>query len=88
MTAGLEAAHLKRAAMKDAGVKPVLLNPIEKARRNPQSLRLAINGQCYGCVGAGHDPNPINAIRECEIKDCTLWPVRPYQRHNEVDEVE
>lgn len=87
MNAALEAAHLKLAEMKEAGIKPVLLNPIEKARRNPQSLRLAVNGKCYDCVGAGHDPNPRGAIRDCAISDCTLWPVRPYQRRDSGIEV-
>ncbi|UZR27466.1 hypothetical protein [Methylococcus mesophilus] len=61
------------------------LSPIEKARRNPASLRLAINGKCWDCVGCGVDPNPRKAIGQCCISDCTLWPVRPYQRMAESD---
>jgi hypothetical protein len=87
MNAALEAAHLKLAEMKAAGIKVVPLNPIEKARRNPQSLRCAIDGKCFDCVGAGHDPNPRGAIRDCAISDCTLWPVRPYQRRDSGIEV-
>ena len=86
MSTGLELAQRKRAELKEAGIKVVILNPIEKARRNPQSLRYAINGKCFDCVGAGDDPNPRGAIRECAIRDCTLWPVRPYQRQDEVED--
>ena len=86
MSTGLELARIKRAEMTAAGIKVVVLSPTEKARRNPLSLRCAINGKCYDCVGAGNDPNPRGAIRECAISDCTLWPVRPYQRNDEVDD--
>ena len=85
MSTGLELARLKRTEMAAAGIKVVVLDPIEKARRNPKSLRLAINGKCFDCVGAGHDPNPRGAIRECAILDCSLWPVRPYQRGDTED---
>ena len=68
--------RLERAA---AGVKVERLDPIEKARRNPKSLRLAINGHCWDCIGAGADPHPKSDIRNCAILECTLWPVRPYQ---------
>lgn len=75
----LEKARLARQAMRDAGISVERLDPIEKARQNPTSLRLAINGKCWDCVGAGVDANPRRAIRECHITGCTLWPVRPYQ---------
>ncbi|WP_026610732.1 hypothetical protein [Methylocaldum szegediense] len=55
------------------------LDPIEKARLDPKSLRKAINGKCWDCIGAGADPNPRGAIANCHITLCTLWPVRPYQ---------
>lgn len=53
--------------------------PIEKAQENPKSLRLAINAKCFDCMGCGFDGHPANEIRLCEISDCPLWPVRPYQ---------
>lgn len=81
----LEKAHQVMAERKAAGIKTVILTPIEKAKRNPKSLRCAINGKCWDCIGAGADPNPRGAIRECAILDCTLWPVRPYQA-GDVDE--
>ena len=83
----LDLARQAAAAKRAAGISLERLDPIEKARRNPKSLRLAINGKCWDCVGAGADPNPRGAIRECAITDCTLHPVRPYQTA-EVDETE
>ena len=87
MSTGLELARIKRAEMTAAGIPVERLDPIEKAMRYPQSLRFAINGKCWDCIGAGHDPNPRGAIRDCEIDDCTLWPVRPYQRKDSGIEV-
>lgn len=79
LLSALDKARVVAAERRAAGIKPVILNPIEKARRSPASLRAAINGKCWDCVGAGADPNPRGAIRDCAIRDCTLWPVRPYQ---------
>lgn len=56
-----------------------VLDPIEKARNNPKSLRLAINAKCWDCVGAGSDPHPRKEIGNCVMTDCPLYPVRPYQ---------
>lgn len=81
----LEKARAASAALRDAGIDPVRLDPIEKSRANPTSLRLAINGKCWDCVGAGSDPNPRATIRECAITECTLHPVRPFQSKTEVD---
>lgn len=76
---GLEIARQKNLERREQGIKPVVLDPIAKAKANPQSLRLAINGKCWDCIGAGADPNPRRLIRDCEVTDCALWPVRPYQ---------
>jgi len=54
--------------------------PIEKAKDKPASLRLAINAMCFDCIGCGFDSYPQNEIRNCQIKDCSLWNVRPYQK--------
>jgi len=75
----LAKAQAVMAAKRAAGIKIVVLDPIAKARANPRSLRLAINGKCWDCIGAGADSNPRAAIRDCAIQDCTLWPVRPYR---------
>lgn len=75
----LQKAHLVNQERRAAGIKSVTLDPIAKAARNPRSLRLALNAKCWDCIGAGADPNPRGAIRDCAIRDCSLWPVRPYQ---------
>lgn len=80
MNPGLEAAQLKREELKRAGIQPERLDPIERAKRNPTSLRLAINAECFRCVGQGDDANPARLIRECEVKTCGLWNVRPHQK--------
>ena len=58
-------------------------DPIKKALARPRSLRLAINAMCWDCIGAGADPNPRAAIRECSIMTCPLNRVRPYQKVEE-----
>jgi hypothetical protein len=55
------------------------LDPIEKAMRNPTSLRLAINAKCYDCEGRDADPNVRQRIGDCRVPKCPLYPVRPYQ---------
>lgn len=57
---------------------------IEKSQDKPTSLRLAINAKCFDCVGCGFDPYPQNEIRHCQIKDCSLWNLRPYQNKKPV----
>jgi hypothetical protein len=55
------------------------LDPLEKARRNPKSLRLAVNAKCFDCEGGNADPNVQRRIGTCSIAACPLHPVRPYQ---------
>jgi hypothetical protein len=81
----LEMARKKRADMAEQGIKVVVLDPIEKAAKHPSSLRMAVNAMCWDCVGAGADANPRAAIRECGIKKCPMWNVRPYQVKDEPD---
>lgn len=80
MNKALLAAHEARAARKALGIETVKRNPIERARDNPTSLRWAINGKCWDCIGGDADPNPRRRIGACEIVGCTLHPVRPYQK--------
>ena len=56
------------------------LNPLEKARMNPRSLRLAVNAKCFDCEGLGADPDWKWRVGNCLITECSLHPVRPYQR--------
>lgn len=76
----LQKANAAIKAMREAGETIERLDPIEKAIRNPSSLRLAINGKCWDCVGAGHDSNPRWLIGNCQIVDCPLHGVRPYKQ--------
>ena len=77
----LQKAQQKRKEMSDAGIKVVFKTPSEKAKDNPTSLRLAVNGNCYECMGGGGNPNFQWLIGNCESdKDCSLWNVRPYQK--------
>lgn len=75
----LQKARAAQQAKREAG-KIEVLDPIEKARRSPGSLRLAINGKCWDCVGGADDPGPRQRIRDCPCTDCTLYPVRPFQK--------
>ncbi len=74
----LTAAHEARRLRVLAG-EPVSLDPIQKALRDPTSLRAAINAKCWDCVGAGADKNPRGLIRDCGVARCSLYPVRPFQ---------
>jgi hypothetical protein len=57
------------------------LNPIEKAIKNPKSLRAAINGKCFDC--SCHERSEIS---NCTVRSCTLWRHRPYQKGGDDDE--
>ncbi len=81
----LDKARLASAALRAAGVKIEILNPIEKSRRNPKSLRLAINAMCAYCMGCP-DPGWKGQIRDCTATSCPLHPQRPYQTNDEEGE--
>lgn len=51
------------------------LDPIEKAKANPKSMRLAINAKCYDCTCFSR-----SEVTLCEITTCSLWSMRPWQR--------
>jgi hypothetical protein len=76
----LELAHQTLQKRRLAGETFPRLDPIAKAAANPRNRKLAIAAKCWDCIGAGADPNPRGAIRECPSENCPLWPVRPYQR--------
>jgi hypothetical protein len=50
------------------------LSPLEKAKQNPKSLRLAINAKCYDCTCFQK-----REVKLCEMNDCPLWAVRPWK---------
>ena len=81
MSEGLTKARTRLAELKAAGQKMERLDPIEKAKRNPASLRLAITAMCWHCAGAGADGQEFTrtTIRECSVTRCPLHSHRPYQ---------
>ena len=54
--------------------KPIPLDPLQKLATKPSSLRLAINAKCYDCTGFQK-----KEVKNCEMSDCPLHAVRPYQ---------
>lgn len=74
MNQALQKAREKREEMKAQGIEVERLDPIEKAKRDPKSLRKAINAKCWDCACENR-----TEIRDCEVKNCPLWNVRPYQ---------
>lgn len=77
----LALANAKRLAMREAGIPLERLDPLQRAERNPKSLRLALNGKCWDCQGGGADgiKHTKDSIRLCQARDCSLWNLRPYQ---------
>ena len=57
-------------------IEVVRLNPIERSNANPTSLRLAIDAQCFDCMGR---TGSTSDIRDCTAKDCPLYKVRKYK---------
>ncbi len=55
--------------------RPKQLNPIEKAKKNPNSLRFAVNAKCFDCSGFERP-----GVRDCEFADCPLHRLRPWQK--------
>jgi len=82
----INAAQAKLKEMRERGIKRQCLSPVEKARKNPKSLRLAINGNCWMCAGNGNDG--AKACREtiafCTDEGCSCYGVRPYQPKTEL----
>jgi len=50
------------------------LDPIEKAKQNPKSLRFGINAKCYDCC-CFQKPE----VRLCTAVNCPLHNLRPWQ---------
>ena len=55
--------------------KAEVLDPIEKAKQNPKSLRAAINAHCFQCSCYQRIE-----VTLCTAKDCPLHNLRPWQR--------
>jgi hypothetical protein len=69
-----------RAWRESGGERGPQLDPLERARRNPQSRALAVAAKCWDCQGGDADPGIRARIRECPITRCPLHAFRPYQR--------
>jgi len=54
------------------------INPIQRAKLNPKSLRLAINAQCFECI---YDKSDVGTWRQqveaCPSVNCPLFCLRP-----------
>ena len=48
--------------LKAGEVERVALDPLDKAKANPKSLRLAINAKCYDCT----------CFQKAEVKKCVV----------------
>jgi hypothetical protein len=69
--------------MAAAGVQFVKLNPIEKAKKNPKSLTMAVRAKCFECCGSGQDSNVRQTVADCTVHLCPLHPHRPWQNKRE-----
>lgn len=49
-----------------------------KWQEKPNSRPLSIKVKCLDCVGGD-----MTEIKRCQIKDCSLWAVRPYKTDEE-----
>ena len=56
-----------------------ILNPYERALKNPTSHVAAIRAKCWDCEGRGADPGWQQRVRDCVVQDCPLRHVRPYR---------
>lgn len=54
--------------------RPKRVDPIEKAKQNPKSLRSAINAKCFDCC-CYHKPE----VKFCTAINCPLHHLRPWQ---------
>lgn len=50
---------------------PERLDPLERAKANPQSRALAVKAYCYDCCGGSS-----NEVKLCPSTNCPLWNFR------------
>lgn len=50
------------------------LNPEERAKANPTSMKYAIRAKCWDCACGQKEE-----IKLCPITDCSLYNFRPYK---------
>jgi hypothetical protein len=74
-----ERSRERLAELKAQGVVVRPKNPLEKLAEMPLSLRRAVTAKCFQCEGEDADPGIKWRIGNCEISDCALHAVRPFQ---------
>lgn len=80
MLKGRQEANQRKAEAKAAGIATDRLNPFERAKADPKSLRKAINAKCWDCEGGDADPHVVWRIGNCLCEaTCPLYAQRPYQ---------
>jgi hypothetical protein len=79
-----------RAELSAKGTVIRRMSPIEKAQANPRSPTLAIRGKCWECAGSGADGTQVTkaTIGGCQITQCPLWNLRPFQSKQPTNEEE
>ena len=55
-------------------IRTKYLNPEEKAKQNPTSMKYAIRAKCWDCACGQKEE-----IKSCTITDCSLYNFRPYK---------
>jgi len=60
-------------------------NPMIKAMEQPKSMRAAITGNCFNCMGGTIEDEFVSseirmAVKECSSIECTLYNFRPWKR--------
>jgi hypothetical protein len=82
-----KAMEAKRLLRENGEQKEIIHNWIVKAKRNPKSLKKAINAKCFECFGGTEDELPDSGwkklIGTCTAPDCPLYPHRPYQNYSD-----
>jgi hypothetical protein len=54
------------------------ITPIQRAKLNPKSLRLAVNAQCYDCIYDKSDAGTWRQqVEACPSINCPLYCLRP-----------
>lgn len=75
----IAAMQAAKKAKQEAG-EAEILNPLQHAMRDSNSLAKAVKAQCFECVGRGEDSGTRREIGNCTAWRCPLWQHRPYQK--------
>ena len=81
---GVEALAEYRAKVASGEVTVERLNPIDKAKKYPNSQKLAIRANCYDCMG--QTTSWLTDVKDCTSPNCALYPHRPGANKNNQSE--